>query len=59
MNTPTQVISQATILVVDDTPTNLTLMSALLEDLYTVKVATGGARVSAAALLSERTRTWT
>lgn len=33
-----------TILVVDDTPTNLMLMSALLEDLYTVKVATGGAR---------------
>jgi putative two-component system response regulator len=34
----------ATVLVVDDTPTNLSLMSDLLGDLYTVKVATGGAR---------------
>jgi putative two-component system response regulator len=32
------------VLVVDDTPTNLSLMSDLLGDLYTVKVATGGAR---------------
>ena len=44
MNTPNQTSSQATVLVVDDTPTNLSLMSDLLEALYTVKVATGGAR---------------
>jgi adenylate cyclase len=44
MNTSTQVNEHATVLVVDDTPTNLTLMSDLLEGLYTVKVATGGAR---------------
>ncbi|MCF8479163.1 MAG: two-component system response regulator [Rhodospirillum sp.] len=32
----------ATILVVDDTPENLSLMSDLLRDIYRVKVATGG-----------------
>ena len=44
MNTPNPTPPPATVLVVDDTPTNLSLMSDLLEDLYTVKVATGGAR---------------
>ena len=34
----------STILVVDDTPDNLTLMSGLLKDLYRVKVANGGER---------------
>ena len=34
----------ATILVVDDTPQNLSLMSGLLSDLYTVKIATNGER---------------
>ena len=33
---------RATILVVDDTPDNLTLMSSLLKDTYKVKVANGG-----------------
>ncbi len=33
---------RATILVVDDTPDNLSLMSGLLKDLYRVKVATNG-----------------
>jgi len=33
---------QATVLVVDDTPDNLSLMSALLKDLYKVKVANNG-----------------
>lgn len=33
-----------TLLVVDDTPDNLTLMSGLLKDLYKVKVANGGER---------------
>ena len=32
----------ATVLVVDDTPDNLTLMSELLRDRYRVKIATGG-----------------
>ena len=32
----------ATVLVVDDTPDNLFLMSGLLKDLYKVKVASGG-----------------
>ncbi|MDP1527197.1 MAG: adenylate/guanylate cyclase domain-containing protein [Rhodocyclaceae bacterium] len=35
---------RATILVVDDTPQNLSLMSDLLESLYTVKLAPSGAR---------------
>ncbi len=35
-------IERATILVVDDTPENLTLMSTLLKDDYKVKVANGG-----------------
>ena len=33
---------QATVLVVDDTPDNLSLMSGLLKDLYKVKVANNG-----------------
>jgi putative two-component system response regulator len=33
---------KATILVVDDTPDNLSLMSGLLKDMYKVKVANGG-----------------
>ena len=33
---------KSTILVVDDTPDNLTLMSGLLKDQYKVKVANGG-----------------
>ena len=33
---------KATILVVDDTPDNLSLMSSLLKDLYKVKVANSG-----------------
>jgi cyclic di-GMP phosphodiesterase len=37
-------MQSSTILVVDDTPDNLTLMSGLLKDLYRVKVAKGGER---------------
>ena len=37
-------IVRPTILVVDDTPQNLSLMSNLLEELYTVKLAPSGAR---------------
>ncbi len=36
------VVEKATILVVDDTPDNLSLMSGLLKDDYKVKVANGG-----------------
>lgn len=36
--------SEATVLVVDDTPANLSLMSSLLKDTYKVKVANSGAR---------------
>ena len=41
MDTP-QLSPRPTILVVDDTPENLALMSALLKDHYKVKVANGG-----------------
>lgn len=37
-------MQKAVVLVVDDTPDNLTLMSGLLKDSYTVKVANGGER---------------
>jgi putative two-component system response regulator len=41
---------KATILVVDDTPDNLSLMSGLLKDLYKVKVANGGEKALRIAL---------
>lgn len=44
MAEPMAVIEKATILVVDDTPDNLTLMSGLLKDNYRVKIANNGAR---------------
>ena len=40
---------EATILVVDDTPENLTLLNALLKDRYRVKIATGGRKALAMA----------
>lgn len=42
MNTSSDPTDGATVLVVDDTPDNLTLMSELLRDRYRVKIATGG-----------------
>lgn len=42
MNADLHVIERATVLVVDDTPDNLSLMSGLLKDEYRVKVATNG-----------------
>ena len=39
-----EALPRATVLVVDDTPENLTLMSSLLRDDYKVKVANGGER---------------
>ncbi|MHB8204039.1 MAG: response regulator [Desulfomonilaceae bacterium] len=37
-----QGVNQATVLIVDDTPDNISVMSSLLKDLYRVKVATNG-----------------
>lgn len=42
--------NKATILIVDDTPDNLSLMSGLLKDLYKVKVANGGEKAIKIAL---------
>lgn len=42
MNSLEEFRDRPTILVVDDTPDNLTLMSSLLKDLYKVKVASNG-----------------
>lgn len=42
--------NKATILVVDDTPDNLSLMSGLLKDVYKVKVANGGEKALKLAL---------
>ena len=45
MNTkPTTAKPSQTVMVVDDTPANLILVSDLLQDLYTVKAASNGAR---------------
>ena len=41
---PTPLLSKPVILVVDDTPDNLTLMSGLLRDRYKVKVANSGTK---------------
>lgn len=42
MTVTESLLEKATILVVDDTPDNLSLMSALLKDIYKVKVANSG-----------------
>ncbi|MCW5626854.1 MAG: two-component system response regulator [Burkholderiales bacterium] len=44
MNRYPDFIGKATVLIVDDTPENLTVMSALLKDQYRTKVATSGER---------------
>ena len=44
MSNAASTTQRATILVVDDTPQNLSLMSDLLDDLYAVKLAPSGAR---------------
>src|SRR6187200_3276862 len=41
-STAPELLERQTVLVVDDTPDNLALMSGLLKDLYKVKVANGG-----------------
>lgn len=42
MNNPLEFVTRKTILVVDDTPDNLSLMSGLLKDQYRVKLANSG-----------------
>ena len=42
MNSATDVVRRHTILVVDDTPDNLALMSGLLKDIYRVRLANNG-----------------
>ncbi len=42
MDATTDVSTKSTVLVVDDTPDNLVLMSTLLKDQYRVKVANNG-----------------
>ncbi len=44
MTNPLDYVAKRTVLVVDDTPDNLSLLSALLKDEYKVKVANSGAR---------------
>jgi putative two-component system response regulator len=44
MNTAPNLAEKATILIVDDTPDNLSLLSALLKDKYKIKIATNGAK---------------
>ena len=48
MNDPLDFVEKKTILVVDDTPDNLTLMGGLLKDKYRVKFANSGERALAA-----------
>jgi putative two-component system response regulator len=50
MDTIKSYIEKQTILVVDDTPDNLSLMSGLLKDLYKVKIANNGERALKIAL---------
>ncbi|KIF83904.1 response regulator [Noviherbaspirillum autotrophicum] len=42
MNSPRNLEPKPTILIVDDTPDNITLLSALLKDQYKLKIATSG-----------------
>lgn len=44
VNNPFDFVQKPTILVVDDTPDNIALLSALLKDKYKVKVATNGVK---------------
>ena len=48
MNTPLNPAEKETILVVDDTPDNLSLMAGLLKDTYRVKLANSGEKALAA-----------
>jgi two-component system sensor histidine kinase/response regulator len=50
MNISQDTVKKATILVVDDTPDNLTFISGILKDLYRVKVANNGEKALAIAI---------
>ena len=47
MNNPLDLLQKQTVLVVDDTPDNLSLMAALLKDKYRVRLANSGAKALA------------
>lgn len=44
MNVSNELDSKQVILIVDDTPDNITLLSALLKDIYKIKIATNGVK---------------
>ena len=48
MNKPLELMQKKTVLVVDDTPDNLSLMASLLKDQYRVKLANNGEKALAA-----------
>jgi putative two-component system response regulator len=54
MNDPLSLTERRTVLVVDDTPENLSVMSGLLRDAYKVKVAPNGERALAIAMADEK-----
>ena len=49
---------QETVLVVDDTPDNITLITSLLKDLYRVKIAINGEKALKIAAADNVRRTW-
>jgi putative two-component system response regulator len=54
MDDPLSLTERRTVLVVDDTPENLSVMSGLLRDTYKVKVASNGERALAIAMADEK-----
>ena len=54
MDNPLDLKQRRTVLVVDDTPENLSVMSGLLRDAYKVKIAPGGERALAIAMAEEK-----
>mgnify|MGYP001307794713 CR=1 FL=1 len=51
MDKPLDSVSRPTVMIVDDTPENITLMNGLLKDLYRTRIATGGERALKTALV--------
>ncbi|MGQ0511187.1 MAG: HD-GYP domain-containing protein [Betaproteobacteria bacterium] len=51
MEKPIDFASRRTVMIVDDTPENITLMNGLLKDLYRTRIATGGERALKTALV--------
>ena len=54
MDDLTQQAERPTVLIVDDTPENITLMNGLLKDRYRTRIATNGTRALAAAQLAPK-----